>query len=281
VRKVWDGWSDDALIASPLSGVWADGDRLHPPAHRGEHYAVAGILPLPRSPQGHPVLAQAGSSDDGVDLAARHADVVFTPQASMANAVAFRARLHDAVRRHGRDPAHVRTWPGLSFVLGSTQAEADAAWAALEGAASEEFRLRNLTHIAGVPPAVAEAIDPDGPFPYEVFEHAASTTFGAAVVRTARQHGLTFRQAAHRFATLPGGLHLTGPPEALADLITTWFQAGAADGFTLQPLRLPVDLVLFVDHVVPLLRARGIAAPEYRPGTLRDRLGLPRPPGHR
>lgn len=278
VQKVWDGWDDDALLASSDTGVWADGARLHPPAHRGEHYSVAGILPLPRSPQGHPLLAQAGSSNDGVDLAARVADVVFTPQPSLERSAQFRARLHEAARGHGRDPAHVRLWPGLSFVLGATEAEATAAWDALEGAASEEFRLANLTHIAGVPPELAATIDPDGPFPFAVFERASSTTFAAAVTKVARDTGLSFRRVAHHFSTLPGGLHVTGTPEQLADLIVSWFRAGAADGFTLQPLRLPLDLELFVDHVVPRLRAAGVTTDGYPPGaTLRERLGLPRP----
>ena len=81
----------------------------------------------------------------------------------------------------------------------------------------------------------------------------------------------------HVEATLPGGLHFTGTPERLADLIETWWKAGAADGFTLQPLRLPADLDLFVDHVAPLLQERGVTRREYSSGTLRDQLGLPRP----
>ena len=277
VRKVWDGWQDDAVVASRATGEWADRTKLHPPEHVGEHFRVAGILPFPRSPQGHPLLTQAGSSSTGIELAARTGDVVFTPQPSLDDARAFRSRLHEAARLHGRSPEHVLVWPGLSFVLGSTEAEARAAWDELEAASSEEFRLRNLLHVAGVPEAMIDDVDPDGAFPFHVFEQANATTFGAAVVRTARDHGLTFRQTAHRFSTLPGGLHVTGTPEQLAELIERWWRAGASDGFTLQPLRLPLDLELFVDHVVPILRRRGVTASEYGSGTLRDRLGLPRP----
>src|SRR5205823_11125610 len=117
----------------------------------------------------------------------------------------------------------------------------------------------------------------DGPFPFHVFERAAGQTFAAAVTKLVRDESLTYRQAAQRFATLPGGLHFTGTPEGLADLIESWWRAGAADGFTLQPLRLPADLDLFVDHVAPLLQARGVTRSEYSEGTLRDQLGLPRP----
>ena len=275
VVKVWDAWDEDAVVASRDSGIWADPEKLHPPEHRGERFAVAGVLPFPRSPQGRPLMAQAGASDEGVDLAGRFADVVFTPQPTIEAGLAFRERLRAAAARHGRSGGDIYALPGLSFVLGSTEGEAQAAWDALIAASSQEFRYRNLAHLAGVDQSAAMAVDPDGPFPYELFEQAPAQTFGAAVIRAARDGDLTFRQVAERFATLPGGLHFTGTPEGLADLIERWWRAGAADGFTLQPLRLPHDLEHFVDHVVPILRGRGIAAREYGPGTLRDRLGLP------
>ncbi|HEY1479426.1 MAG TPA: NtaA/DmoA family FMN-dependent monooxygenase [Gaiellales bacterium] len=274
VVKVWDAWDDDAVVASKQSGIWADPDKLHPPDHRGERFSVAGVLPFPRSPQGRPVMAQAGASDPGVDLAGRFADVVFTPQPSIEAAVAFRERLRASAERHGRPGGAIRALPGLSFVLGSSDAEAEAGWDELQAASSAEFRMLNLAHLAGADQRLAAAVDPDGPFPYELFEQASGKTFGEAVIRTAREGSLTFRQTADKLATLPGGLHFTGTPEGLAELIESWWSSGAADGFTLQPLRLPLDLELFVDHVVPILRGRGIAQGEYAPGTLRDRLGL-------
>lgn len=277
VLKVWDGWEDDAVLASAELGLWADADKLHPPLHNGDHFSVAGILPFPRSPQGHPVLAQAGSSDEGVALAGRYADLVFTPQSDIAAGAAFRSRIRAVAQQYGRQADDVRTLPGLSFVLGSTDAEAESAWRELEDASSEEFRLLNLTQIAGIDAARAADVDPDGPFPFELFEHASGKTFAAAVTRVAREGNLTFRQAARRFSTLPGGLHFTGTPQGLADLITEWWHAEGADGFTLQPLRLPLDIELFVEHVVPILQRTGVTRRRYSPGTLRDQLGLPRP----
>ncbi|MCU1359714.1 MAG: hypothetical protein JWN99_1003, partial [Ilumatobacteraceae bacterium] len=244
VLKVWDGWEDDAVLASIESGHWADTSKLHPPRHQGQHYSVAGILPFPRSPQGHPVLAQAGSSDDGIALAGRFADVVFTPQSSIADGIAFRSRIRAAAQSHGRSAEDVRTLPGLSFVLGSTEAEAERAWNELEEASSEEFRLYNLANIAGVDVSLVDGVDPDGSFPYHLFENAPGITFAHAVMNTARSGNLTFRQTARQFSTLPGGLHFTGTPLGMADLITDWWQQGGADGFTLQPLRLPLDAEL-------------------------------------
>ncbi len=118
-------------------------------------------------------MAQAGASDEGVDLAGRFADVVFTPQPTIDAGVAFRARLRASAERHGRAGDDIRALPGLSFVLGSTDAEARAGWDELIAASSEEFRYRNLAHLAGVDPAAAMAVDPDGPFPYELFETRA------------------------------------------------------------------------------------------------------------
>jgi FMN-dependent oxidoreductase (nitrilotriacetate monooxygenase family) len=277
VQQVWDGWEDDAVIAEAGSGEWADRGKIHPPNHRGEIFSVAGVLPFPRSPQGHPLLVQAGSSAPGVSLASRFADLVFTPQATIEQGIAFRTKLRAAAAANGRAPDDIRTLPGLSFVLGSTEREAQASWQELQDASSAEFRLLNLANLAGADPGAVDDLDVDGPFPYWLFEQATSVTFAETVMRTARADGLTFRQTAERFSTLPGGLHFTGTPEGMADLIEQWWRAGAADGVTLQPLRLPTDATLFVDYVAPILRARGVARPEYTEGTLRDQLDLPRP----
>lgn len=277
VLKVWDSWEDDAVVADRNTGVWADRNRLHAPSHRGKHYRVAGHLNVPRPPQGHPVLVQAGSSDAGVSLAARFAELVFTPQSVAEEGVVFRQRIRAEAKKAGRSADSVRTLPGLSFLLASSEAEAAEQYQTLEAASSEEFRLHNLLLIAGIDSALLADIDPDGPFPYEVFEASTSFTFAAAVMRKARGGGWSFREAAQHFAELPGGLHHTGTPESLADLIERWVVSGASDGFTLQPLRCPLDIAIFSDDVVPILQKRGLMQREYGPGTLRDRLGLERP----
>ena len=130
------------------------------------------------------MLAQAGSSTEGVELAAHFADVVFTPQASLEAGIAFRDRVRAVAVKYGRQADAVRMLPGLSFVLGRTEAEASAAWRQLEASSSEEFRLFNLLHIAGIPLESFKEVDPDGPFPFHVFERAAGRTFAAAVKRS-------------------------------------------------------------------------------------------------
>jgi N-acetyl-S-(2-succino)cysteine monooxygenase len=272
VLKLWDAWEDGAAVLSRETGQWADPARLHPPRHHGRYFDVAGYLPFPRSPQGHPFLTQAGSSPPGVALAARYADAVFTPLSDIAAGVAFRQNLRAQAAGYGRDPDRIRVLPGLSFLIASTDAEAAALKAELEAAASSEFRWRNLAHLAGLD---YTTIDPDAPFPPGLLRDVPKTSFGAAIYQMAADDpGATFRAVAQKLSALPGGLDFTGSPEGLAQLMTGWWDAGAADGFTLMPNVLPAQLDAFVDHVVPLLRKAGLARTEYVGTTLRDHVGL-------
>jgi N-acetyl-S-(2-succino)cysteine monooxygenase len=274
VLKLWDSWEGDAAVMSRETGQWADPARLHPPRHHGTHFDVASYLPFPRSPQGHALLTQAGSSPAGIALAARYADAVFTPLSDISAGVAFRDNLRSQAAGSGRDPDHIRVLPGLSFLLGSTDAEAAALKDQLERAASSEFRWRNLANLAGLDYA---AIDPDAPFPPTLLDDAPRTSFGASIyAMAAGQPDATFRQVAQQLSALPGGLDFTGTPQGMAGLIGDWWDAGACDGFTLMPNVLPAQLTLFVDHVVPILQARGITRTEYAGTTLREHVGLPR-----
>ena len=210
-------------------------------------------------------------------LAARYADAVFTPLSDIAAGVAFRQNLRAQAAGYDRDPDQVRVLPGLSFLIASTDAEAAALKDELEAAASSEFRWRNLANLAGLDYAT---IDPDAPFPPELLGSAPKTSFGASIYKMAAEEpGATFRAIAQKLSALPGGLDFTGTPEGLAQLMTDWWDAGAADGFTIMPNVLPDQLAAFVDHVVPLLQERGIARTEYAGTTLRDHVGLPRPAG--
>jgi N-acetyl-S-(2-succino)cysteine monooxygenase len=274
VLKLWDGWEDDAMVGSKPSGMWADPAKLHPPRHHGTHFDVSGYLPFPRSPQGHPLLAQAGSSAQGVALAAKYADAVFTPQSDISAGIKFRAELRSQAAANRRDPDHVRALPGLSFLLAGTDAEAKARKQELEQASSSEFRWRNLANLAGLD---YTTIDPDAPFPPALLDDAPKTSFGASIYKLAAPEPTSFRAVAQKLSALPGGLDFTGTPEAMAELISDWWRAGACDGFTLMPNVLPSELSSFVDHVLPILQSRGIARTEYAGHTLRDHLGLPRP----
>ena len=212
VLKLWDAWEDGAAVMSRDTGQWADPARMHPPRHHGQFFDVAGFLPFPRSPQGHPFLTQAGSSPPGVTLAARFADAVFTALADPAAGQKYRENLRAQAAGFGRDPDRVRVLPGLSFLLAGTDAEAVALKAELEAAASGEFRWRNVAHLAGLDYA---AIDPDAPFPPSLLQDAPKTSFGASIYQLAAEDpGATFRAVAQKLSALPGGLDSPAPRRA-------------------------------------------------------------------
>ena len=269
VTRLWDSWDADTVLSDQEKGVWADTDLIRPVDFHGRFFDVSGALTLPRSPQGRPAFAQAGSSGPGVELAGKSADLVFTAQPDIASGQRFRESVRAAARRHGRDPDDVLVLPGVAFVLGSTEAEARALRASLEQLVDPEFRWRNLAHNSGLDP---ELIDPDQPLTEAAIAAASRTSRTDDIVRRSQETGKTFRQLADEFTGLPGGLEFTGTPEQFADLIGAWLADGASDGFTLQPTTLPDSLERFTDHVVPILQARGLHRTEYTSTTLRGHL---------
>jgi N-acetyl-S-(2-succino)cysteine monooxygenase len=269
VTRLWESWDADAVVCDQAKGVWADTDLIKPVDFHGRFFNVAGALTLPRSPQGRPAFAQAGSSGPGIELAGKSADMVFTAQPDIPAARRFRETVREAALRHGRDPDDVLVLPGVAFVLGSTEAEARALRADLEDRVDPEFRWRNLAHNAGLD---TELIDPDQPLSEAAIAAASRTSRTDDVVRRGQGTGKTFRQVADELTGLPGGLEFTGTPEQLADLIETWLAEGASDGFTLQPATLPGSLTQFTEHVVPILQAKGLHRTEYTSTTLRGHL---------
>ena len=278
VQRVWDGWEDDAVVGDRERGVWADRSKLHAPRFRGEHYDVEGFLPFPRSPQGRPVLAQAGQSPAGIGLAARYADLVFSGPPSLEAAIAFRTALHAQAAAAGRDPDHVLVLPGLMVTLGGTEAEAQAKARELEELASADFRWQNALYVTGHDP---DAFDPDVPLPPELYDDRPAPSSGAERLYAAAraQPDLALRELAQQLTQGASLVQFVGTPEQLADHIVAWQDAGAVDGFTIMGSTLPYELAAFVDHVVPILQKRGRFRTEYAGETLRDHLGLERPAG--
>ncbi|WP_369271055.1 LLM class flavin-dependent oxidoreductase [Streptomyces sp. R11] len=276
--KLWDSWEDDAIVADKAAGVWGDDAKIHPPRHSGTYFSVQGALNVPRTPQGYPLLVQAGSSEDGKGFAARYAEAVFTAQQTIEDARAFYADLKARTAAAGRDPEHIKVLPGIVPVIGSTQAEARAAEQVLEDHIVHTHGVDRLESLLQLPSGVLE-LDSELPAdlpPEDAIEGAKSRY--TLVVELARRERLTVRQLIGRLGGGRGHLTFAGTPEQVADAIETWFTQGAADGFNIMPPVLPSGLDAFVDHVVPILRARGLLRTEYGPRrTLRERYGLPRP----
>ncbi|MGY0236443.1 LLM class flavin-dependent oxidoreductase [Longispora urticae] len=275
--KLWDSWADDAPLGDKESGVWGADDRLFPPEHVGEHFRVAGPLNVPRSPQGYPLLVQAGSSEDGKDLAARYAEAVFTAQQTLEDAQAFYADLKARTAAAGRDPDTIKILPGIVPAIGSTEAEALALEAELDRLIRPEFARNQLAQTLRIAP---EDLDLDQELPADLpaeDEIEGAKSRYTLIVTLARRERLTVRQLIGRLGGGRGHRTFAGTPEQVADAIEHWFTHGAADGFNIMPPVLPSGLTVFVDEVVPILQRRGLFRTEYTGTTLRDNYGLARP----
>jgi FMN-dependent oxidoreductase (nitrilotriacetate monooxygenase family) len=274
---LWDSWEDGAEIGDKAAGICADDSRIHPVDYQGEFFRVRGPLNVPRSPQGRPLLVQAGSSPDGREFAARYAEAVFTAQQTLADAQEFYADIKARARRLGRDPDLVKILPGLVPIIGSTEAEARALEDELEELIVPEYGLAQLARVLEVP---AGTLELDRGLPEEVL--ARPPVEGAQsryqlITELARRDGLTVRQLIGRLGGGRGHRTFAGTPEQVADTILDWAQAGAADGFNVMPAALPSGLEAFTEHVIPLLRKAGVFRTEYTGRTLREHYGIPRP----
>jgi FMN-dependent oxidoreductase (nitrilotriacetate monooxygenase family) len=272
---LWDSWEDGALVADKPSGVYADTDLIHEIDHDGEWFRVRGPLNVPRSPQGWPLLVQAGSSRDGTAFAARWADAVFTAHQSLAGAQAFYAGLKAQTVAAGRDPDDIAILPGLAPIIGSTEAEARSRQEALTDAIVVPYALRQLSNLLEHDVTDAPI---DGPLPRidrPIEEVIGGQSRAALIIDVAEREQLTIREILGRLGAGRGHFTLAGTPEQVADHIETWFRDGAADGFNIMPPTLPDGLRDFAEHVVPLLQQRGLFRAEYEADTLRGHYGAP------
>ncbi|MBY0337267.1 MAG: LLM class flavin-dependent oxidoreductase [Acetobacteraceae bacterium] len=274
VRGLWDSWEDGAIVMDRAGGRFADASKLHVLGHDGPHFAVKGPLNMSRPPQGHPVLIQAGASDTGRDLAAAIAEIVFAVQQDQDSSRAFAEDIRARAARMGRDPRHVKIMPGVSPILGGSVAEARAKLDQLGEFLDPVAALRVLSERLGTD---LTPYDLDGPVP-ELPESTIMRGHAAILTALARREKLTLRQLRNVAAGAMGHRLLLGTPEMVADDLETWFRAGAADGFNIMPPWFPGAFDDFVNEVVPILQKRGLFRQDYAGRTLRDHLGLPRPP---
>jgi FMN-dependent oxidoreductase (nitrilotriacetate monooxygenase family) len=275
VKALWDSWDADAIVADAQRGVFVEPDRVAQINHRGEFFSVAGPLPLPPSEQGRPVIVQAGGSPEGLELAASYADMVFSSALSIDHGRALYKDLKSRVAAHGRVPESLKIMPGLTTVIGGTEAEANQRYEELEELAGGDSGLGRLSEIMQLPP---DQIELDEELPWDRMppreEYKGSLGFYDSVIGLARREQLTVRQllkvgTSHRWAI--------GAPEQIADTIEEWVTNRAADGFNIMTDVNPSGIEAFVEHVVPILRKRGSYRHEYTGTTLRDHLGLQRP----
>ncbi|MPZ57489.1 MAG: NtaA/DmoA family FMN-dependent monooxygenase [Rhizobiales bacterium] len=273
VRGLWDSWEDDAVVADQAGGRYFDPAKLHLLHHKGEHFSVRGPLTAHRSPQGQPVIVHAGQSDDGRDLAARYAEVIFAVQQEKDSACAFYADIKARAARHGRSPDHVKIMPGVMTAVGRTRAEAEDKYDRLQALIHPVLGVKLLSSFIGMDVSGYPLDGPLPDLPPSNTEHGRQKV----ILDLARRENLTIRQLYMRVAGQRAHRTVVGTPSDIADAFEDWFTAGAADGFNILPLTFPDGLNDLVDLVIPELQRRGLFRSEYEGRTLREHLGLPRP----
>jgi FMN-dependent oxidoreductase (nitrilotriacetate monooxygenase family) len=282
-KELWMSWDDDALLYDKDSGIYADPARVHAINHEGRYFRCAGPLSVPASPQRFPVIVQAGQSEPGRDFAARHAEVIFTAQSDLDDAVAFANDIRSRARRHGRDPAEIAILPGLIPVIGPTEAEARELDRELRETVSPQQGFEQIRIWCGVDLSGYDLDDPVPGDPDVLVSLAVdndpnrnTSSRGATMLERARRENATVRQLMFTMGARAHGV-VVGTGEQVADKMAEWFEAGACDGFNVAPALLPRTLEDFVDEVIPALRERDLFREKYSGDTLRDHLGLVRP----
>ncbi|HZZ12922.1 MAG TPA: LLM class flavin-dependent oxidoreductase [Paraburkholderia sp.] len=274
VAGLWDSWEDDAFLRDKESGVYFDPDKLHVLDHQGKHFSVRGPLNVARSPQGWPVVVQAGASEAGRELAAQTAEVIFVAHQTLEEAQSFYRDVKGRLAKYGRAPDHLKIMPGIFPVVGRTQEEAEAKFAALQDLIHPTVGLSLLSNMSGGVDLSQYPVD--GPLP-ELPETNGGKSRQRLLFDLARRENLTIRDLYLRIAGARGHQQVVGTPTSIADQLQQWFEEEGADGFNIMSPWLPGGLSEFADLVVPELQRRGLFRTEYEGRTLRENLGLPRP----
>jgi FMN-dependent oxidoreductase (nitrilotriacetate monooxygenase family) len=273
VRGLWNCWDDDAIVADRATGRYIDAAKVRTLDHDGTYFRVRGPLNIGRSPQGQPIVLQAGGSEPGLRLAARTADVVFSVVQDVDEAQRQYADFKRLLTAFGRAPDDVTLLPGVMPVVGRTDREAFDILRELQSFVDADNALAMLSERFGTD---MRAYDLDGPVPAIEFPDTYHS-FARVMLAKARRENMTLRNLYDLVAAARGHWVLCGSAERVADTLEQWFRAGAADGFNVMPPYFPGGFDAFVDGVVPLLQERGLFRADYRGTTLRDHLGLPRP----
>lgn len=269
--KLWDSWEDDALVADRDAPLFADPAKVHYIDHVGEWFNVRGPLNVSRSPQGYPVIIQAGASDRGKEFAAKWAEVIFVSHDSLESAKRYYREIKTLVERAGRDPDSVKILPAATPLVGETEQIAADKRRIIQESIDPRAGLSTLSYHLDVDlsvyPLDAPLPDIDVPGVRGHYDEVAEAT---------ERDKLTLEDLGRRYGNrYEGGL--AGTPSQIADGMEQWFAEEACDGFTIAVPYQPSGFDEFVRLVVPELQRRGIYRTEYEGTTLRDNLGLRRP----
>ncbi|MBE9606878.1 LLM class flavin-dependent oxidoreductase [Acetobacteraceae bacterium H6797] len=267
VRGLWESWEDDAFVRDKASGLNYHPKKMHVLNHQGPHFQVRGPLNVERTPQGAPVIVQAGASEQGRELAAATADVVYAASQRLEDGRAYYADVKDRMAKYGRDPSSLAIMPGIMAIPGRTRQEAQDRYDVLQELVHPLVGLGARSNYLG--DLSAYPLDGPVPEPPNRRMHSRAQIF----LDIARRGNLTIRELYLSIAGGNGHRLVIGTPGDIADAMEEWFVGGAADGFNILPPYLPGGLEDVVEMVVPELQRRGLYRTAYAGTTLRDHLG--------
>jgi N-acetyl-S-(2-succino)cysteine monooxygenase len=272
VKGLWDSWEEDAFRFDKKSGWFFDEDKLHVLDHKGKFFAVRGPLNVACPPQGHPVIVQAGASEQGRELAAATADLVYAVHPTRAAARAFYADIKGRLGKYGRAEDDLKILPALRPVVGKTAADAQAKFDQLQELLDPLVGLARLNQTFGD----LSGYPLDGPVPIDKLGPGELRSISAQLVERVKRQNPSIRELYGEVAGR-GGFCVIGTAADIADVIQDWFAHDACDGFNITPTHLPGGCQDFIEMVTPELQRRGLFRTEYEGTTLRENLGLKRP----
>ncbi len=273
VKGLWDSWEEDAFVRNKESGKFFDPQKLHTLNHSGEFFQVAGPLNIGRTPQHRPIIFQAGASEDGKKLAARHADAIFTHHDTLEEAKAFYRDVKQQLEANHRQPEDLKIFQGVSIIVGDNDADVEAQYQTTAALVSINDAINYLGRYFEHHDFSQYPLDEPFPDIGDLGQNSFRSTTDE-IKRNARERNLTLRQVALESASPRP--RFAGTPEQVADGLQHWFDERAADGFIIQG-GTPESFAHVVDRVVPILQARGLFRTDYPGTTLRETLGLSAP----
>lgn len=271
VTGLWDSWDEDAFLRNKESGIFYDETKRHVLDHVGKYFKVRGPLTSARTPQGRPIIYQAGASEAGRELGARVADVLYANALTLESAQEYYRDMKRRAVQRGRDPSQLLVMPGLTIYTGATKAEAQAQFDQLQELIDPLIGLGILGQFFGD----LSGYDLDGPVPAPknpTVRSMAENLYGEAQAKN-----LTIRQLYQLAASANSQRYMIGAPGEIVDSMQEWIENEAADGFNICPPAMPVGLDDFIDLIVPELRKRNLIRAEYEGATLRQNLGIADP----
>lgn len=272
VRKLWDSWEDEALLLDKQSGYFADPQRVHHLDHQGQFFKVRGPLNLPRPPQGHPIVVQAGSSESGKQLAAAQADIHFVFMSNIEKGLAYRADMDLRLQKVGRLPKHFKILGGVLPVVVNSDVEREQRQQLIDELMNDQMALDLLATYLRLD---LSEYDVHQPLPVLPSEEGFDGLRTALQIIAGYDSSLSILQLGRLLLQSSDSWLVIGSAQEVAATLSEAFHAGAVDGYNLMFPFLPVDFDNFIEQVVPLLKANGVMKQAYQPGTLREKLGLP------